>query len=32
MAEADTIVVDVATRIFQDLGDPQTVNNAGDDS
>ena len=32
MSEADTIVVDTATRIFQDLGDPQTVNAAADDS
>lgn len=30
MSDADTIVVDTARRIFNDLGDPQTINNAGD--
>jgi alkylation response protein AidB-like acyl-CoA dehydrogenase len=28
---SDSIVVDTTNRIFQDLGDPQTVNNAKDD-
>ncbi len=32
MSEADTIVVDTTRRIFQDLGDPQTINSAADDS
>ncbi len=32
MSETDNIIVDTTTRIFQDLCDPQTVNNAGDDS
>ena len=29
---ANSIVVDTTTRIFQDLGDPQTLNNTPDDS
>ena len=32
MSEIDTIIVDTTTRIFQDLCDPQTVNNAPDES
>ncbi len=32
MAEPDELIVDTTTRIFQDLGDPQTVNNAPDDA
>ena len=32
MDEAESLVRDAATRIFQDLGDPQTVNNAEDDA
>lgn len=32
MSENDNIIVDMTTRIFQDLCDPQTVNNAADDS
>ena len=32
MSEADTIVVGTAMRIFQDLGDPQTINSAADDA
>ena len=32
MSEADTLVVDTATRIFQDLGDPRTINSAADDA
>lgn len=28
---SDSIIVDTTNRIFQDLGDPQTVNNAKDD-
>ena len=32
MDEAQTLVTDAATRIFRDLGDPQTINAAGDDS
>ena len=31
MTMEDSIVVDTATRIFRDLGDPQTIVNAGDD-
>lgn len=31
MSESDSIIVDTTNRIFQDLGDPQTVNNARDD-
>ena len=31
MSESDSIIVDTTNRIFQDLGDPQTVNNAKDD-
>ena len=31
MSDSDTIIVDTTNRIFQDLGDPQTVNNAKDD-
>ncbi|MGI9381608.1 MAG: acyl-CoA dehydrogenase family protein [Methyloligellaceae bacterium] len=29
---ADSIVVDTTARIFRDLGDPQTINNARDDA
>ena len=32
MSERDTIIVDTAARIFRDLCDPQTLNNAKDDS
>lgn len=32
MSDKDSIIVDTTTRIFQDLADPQTVNNAADDS
>lgn len=32
MSGSDNIIVDTTTRIFQDLCDPQTVNNAADDS
>ena len=32
MDEAESLVRDAATRIFQDLGDPQTLNNAADDA
>ncbi len=32
MDEAQTLVADAASRIFRDLGDPQTINAAGDDS
>lgn len=32
MSDSDNIIVDTTTRIFQDLCDPQTVNNAADDS
>ncbi len=32
MSTEDSIVVDTATRIFQDHGDPQTINNTADDS
>lgn len=32
MDEAESLVRDAATRIFQDLGDPQTINNANDES
>ena len=32
MSEIDTIIVDTTTRILQDLCDPQTVNNAPDES
>ncbi len=31
MSETDNIIVDTTSRIFQDLCDPQTVNNAPDD-
>lgn len=31
MSESDSIIVDTTNRIFQDLGDPQTVNNAKND-
>ncbi|MGH6912565.1 MAG: acyl-CoA dehydrogenase family protein, partial [Geminicoccales bacterium] len=31
MSESDSIIVDTTNRIFQDLGDPQTVNNAKDE-
>ena len=31
MRDSDSIIVDTAARIFQDLADPQTVNNAKDD-
>ncbi len=31
MDEAQSLVADAASRIFRDLGDPQTVNNAQDD-
>lgn len=31
MSDTDSIIIDTATRIFQDLADPQTVNNAADD-
>jgi alkylation response protein AidB-like acyl-CoA dehydrogenase len=32
MDEAQSLVTDAAGRIFRDLGDPQTINNAEDDS
>jgi acyl-CoA dehydrogenase len=32
MSGSDNIIVDTTTRIFQDLCDPQTVNNAADDA
>ncbi len=32
MDEAESLVRDAATRIFQDLGDPQTINAAEDDA
>ncbi len=32
MDEAESLVRDAATRIFQDLGDPQTINNAENDA
>ena len=32
MSDADSIIVDTTTKIFQDLCDPQTVNNAEDES
>ena len=32
MSETDNIIVDTTTRIFQDLCDPQTINNAQDES
>lgn len=32
MSENDNIIVDMTTRIFQDLCDPQTINSAQDDS
>ena len=32
MSDSDSIIVDTTTRIFQDLCDPQTVNNAADES
>ncbi len=32
MSENDNIIVDMTTRIFQDLCDPQTVNNTDDDA
>ncbi len=32
MNETTQLVVDTTQRIFQDLGDPQTINGAGDDS
>ena len=32
MDEAESLVRDAATRIFQDLGDPQSLNNAADDA
>lgn len=32
MSDSDSIIVDTTARIFQDLGDPQTVNNAKDES
>jgi acyl-CoA dehydrogenase len=32
MSDSDNIIVDTTTRIFQDLCDPQTVNNAADES
>ncbi|MBL6951109.1 MAG: acyl-CoA dehydrogenase [Alphaproteobacteria bacterium] len=32
MDEAQSLVADAASRIFRDLGDPQTINNAEDDS
>jgi alkylation response protein AidB-like acyl-CoA dehydrogenase len=32
MDEAESLVRDAAARIFQDLGDPQTINNASDDA
>ncbi|NQV61503.1 MAG: acyl-CoA dehydrogenase [Alphaproteobacteria bacterium] len=31
MDEAQSLVADAASRIFRDLGDPQTINNAEDD-
>lgn len=31
MDEAEQLVADAASRIFRDLGDPQTINNAEDD-
>jgi len=32
MSDSDSIIVDTTARIFRDLADPQTVNNAKDDS
>jgi len=32
MSETDSIIVDTTARIFRDLADPQTVNNAKDES
>jgi acyl-CoA dehydrogenase len=32
MDEAQSLVTDAASRIFRDLGDPQTINGAGDDN
>ncbi|MEM7254379.1 MAG: acyl-CoA dehydrogenase family protein [Pseudomonadota bacterium] len=32
MAEPDELIVDTTTRIFEDLGDPQSINNMDDDS
>ena len=32
MSENDNIIVDMSTRIFQDLCDPQTINSAKDDT
>ena len=30
MTENDTLIVDMTTKIFRDLADPQTINNAAD--
>ena len=32
LSENDNIIVDMTTRIFQDLCDPQTVNNTDNDT
>ena len=32
MSENDNIIVDMSTRIFQDLCDPQTINSAQNDA
>ena len=32
MSEADNLIVDTTTRLFQDLGDPQTIILATDDA
>ena len=32
MTETDNIIIDATARIFQELGDPQTLNNAPDDA
>ena len=32
MTETDNIIIDTTARIFSELGDPQTLNNASDDT
>ena len=32
MSAPDELIVAITTRLFQDLGDPQTINNADDDA
>lgn len=32
MSDNDSMIVDITTRILRDLGDPQVINNASDDS